>query len=389
MTATGPLIIIFTLFFRLQDWDYLTFLYLYMIIPILQLNVEWIFLFYFDLKRLLYKPYFLLLQRYHHYVYGFAILITLFAWILSGLACLFYVGHWWISVWVLLPWFGLRSFLSYLQIRAFVKRLYVDVIISGMVVVLSLVPFLNPRMSFVYSLLGIFIAFCVGLIWLRRRRFYSHQPVLTTHIIQPYFFWLHRAHTRKKSLVFCQIELAYGVRYSQVITIIQNINQASKKPFLFTLVNQHCLLGYQILRASSQIDNTLAIVAGAGLTEKVVMKMANIKSLNQDIMTITGVAEPISMKEVAAKFKQLFPEAIVCFLIEKKYLLPDDLSSQVLTGLRNFLERPWSVNPYGKLSVSALLEEGVATALFIIDLKKAEVDKVRSWLEWLMPINNT
>lgn len=391
MTATGPFVIVIALFFGLQSWDYLTFLYIYMIIPILQLNIEWVFLFYFDLKKLLHRPYYLLLQRYQHYVYGFALITAVIAWLLAGLACLFYVGHWWITVWVLLPWLVFRSLLSYFQICAFVKRLYADVILSGLVVIISLIPFLKSSINIIDSFIGVFIALLIALIWLQHRRFSGHQSKLATDVLQPYFFWLYRIRSQPSDLTVYQIHLVNHIRYSQIITLINTINRFPQHDFLFTLANQQTLLGFQAQPLSEyQANKMQVIIAGAGLVEQVELVSVQKQNFKYHLMNMLHLStESVTKMQVTSEFKRLFPKAIIYSLTSQQYdSIPAELCGLLLSGLRNFFERPWHVNRYGKVSVSALLEDGVATVLFIIDMKTTDLTQLQSWLNWLIPINN-
>jgi|GEM_PF-3125991 hypothetical protein len=393
LTASGPLIILLALFLRVQDWDYLTFLYLYLIIPILQLNVEWVFLFYFDLKRLSKKSFSLMLKRYHRYVFGFSIIISLFAWILSGLACLLYVGHWWIVVWVLLPWYLLRSFLAYLQINAFVRRLYIDIIVSGLFVVLSFFPFLDSNINILYSLLSLFIAFLVALIWLKKRRFSIVRRGIHVNEIHPYFLWLNAVRPWRKPILFYHIKLAANASYRQTLAIIKNINSLSKSPIWFTLKDEHTLLAYQSLSHRGNLKRETAddhiLLGSAGLVENFNIQPMSGKTIKDNLVKeILTTQTKVTHDQIIDKFKHDFPNAKIFYLNNKKNHLSPDISPQVLSGLQAYVERPYWINKRGKFSVSALLEKGVATTLFIIDLKSEDINKVQAWLNGLFAENH-
>jgi len=387
ITTSSSLFIIIALIFRIENWDYFSFLFLYMILPILQLNVEWAYLFYFDLKKLSRKAYTHFVKRLHHYAHFFSLFISLFAWVLAIIAALIYGGHPWKMLWVLLPWFFIRSFLAYLQMNAFVRRLYADTIISGLIATASLIPFLDNQLPMLYSILFLLIAFVVAIVWLSRRRIATHQRGIHCNCIQPYFLWLNSVLEEKQTMALYRIKLANQTSSTHVLDIIKSLNRIHHQPIWFTLQTPSMLIA--IHHAKQPIDllkHSDILIQGAGLIKQVASDLITPDQIKK-ALTLTPSHHTLNREQVLREFKHRFPHSIAIPIPHHSDQFSAQQHGHFFRGIHSYIEKQWLLTHH-KPYVSAWLNHGVIEMIFVIDENDANTKAAREWQKDLLIINN-
>ncbi len=189
LRAEGLLIFIMLHGFKFSTNDYNIFLLFYLLAPIIQSGFNWARLFYFDSKKLENKW----LHQFHiklkKGVFTSSIWIGLTFWLMSLILAYLYFHKILLINWLLLPFFLLRSITAYLQIVAFSRRHYYDVLISGLFVFASiiLIRFINLSLYSEFSIVILGIALSTW--YILKPKIRALKTINVVPQILPFYQW--------------------------------------------------------------------------------------------------------------------------------------------------------------------------------------------------------
>lgn len=374
----------------------------YFIAPLLNASSIWGRLFYFDIKKCSISSLNRFINSFNTRVLYITPLIGFFYWLITAL---FYVGYFQENAFsfslLLLVFFILRSSMAYLQINAFSNRYYLDVVVSGLITLISVFGFISIESLYLHVLI-LFIVLFLGNIYIYRPRF---MPLKNSTKIHYFSFsdWFNALIHHQKPTTIISFKVDTKIRWKNKAQLQKILSNTFQSPHLFWINNHNLLLFF----ASNELNlkNTLSRISieTAGiiesyrlcvdavnglqalqdlLQENSLFSLEKIKLLNESHLVL-----PKEHQAIITEFAHHFPLGICYEFTDKKLVIhhPEKIPEngdyyRILVRLvKKSLASPLEKNEGMNFSVSVYCDVKNNTLIFIMPISYENYKLVNAW----------
>lgn len=389
-------------YYSLNHADYNDYYKLfYFIAPLLNASSTWGRLFYFDIKKCSISSLNRFINSFNTRVLYITPLIGFFYWLITAL---FYVGYFQENAFsfslLLLIFFILRSSMAYLQINAFSNRYYLDVVFSGLIILISVFGFISIESIYLNVLILISVLF-LGNVYIYKPHF---MPV-TNSININYSFsdWLNALVHHQKPATIISFTIDAKIPWKNKIRLQKILSNTFQSPCLFWIDRHNLILffapnGLNLKDSLSLISiETAGIIEGYRLCadavngpqalqdllkENTLLSLENINLLNESHLIL-----PKEYDAIVTEFIHNFPFGICYEFKDKKLVIhhsrkiPENSAYyRILVQLvKKSLASPLENNEGMNFSVSVYCDEKNNTLIFIMPVSYENYKLVKAW----------
>ena len=346
-------------------------IFFFLISPIILSSFSWARLFYFDFKRLEFFPLTSLCQKLLSNTFKVSFFIGLLFWGLACLVALLVYSPGIQYLLVLLPFFLLRSPIAILQLHAFSMRRYLDVILSGCLILLSLLALAltNASTHFVLFLVVILMTFSLLYLLFITTKTIKYQSGIFFPLT--FYDWLK---SYAKSSDTCNTPEVFLIQFDRSLSRFQTFQLAKK---LSKFVGQrgavtlykrgHCLL--YMNSDSKDLYSYLCRVAAGCVTH---IEPANLDAL----LHKRDKNNSLSLQSICQK---RFQDALV-MPVGHAFLLPSAVSfPQLQRSIYALTKNPLAVITIAEFYLSIAVDDHGIQEIYLIPQQSASIEDFLNW----------
>ncbi len=369
----------------------LFFLFFYLINPLSQACSNWTRLFYFDNVKYDNNVLHELVHGFNKKILWLTPLLSFFFWSLATIISIsFFRRDAYLFSFLLFFFFTLRAGVSYLQIVAFSKQYYLDVIVSGILVLTAVVAMLLDISLFIHLCI-ILIFLVTSFLYILKPRFKKFSSSATENQL-PYPLWLKKLMVSQNPVQILRLQVKDDFHAQQREALLNHLDTALKN-FNWLWLDQQILLGY------GQMDNMelpkliaeLSIKTGGVIQAydtipsskngyealKLAYKNRMFESINlQKLPTKMVVRTTNEIEILISEFNRLFPYGCINWLgdphfssFAKKFFSDDsNFYINLLSQLYFSFVSPCNTSRDKEISVSSAVTVGDKSLIFVIPL---------------------
>lgn len=383
-----------------MDWVAL----FYLIAPQLRAGYQWTRLLYFDFKKVDVNLFSTLKNRLDKQLFHLSYWLGLGFWLVAELLQIAFFENrlWWVML-IFLPFFVLRSLISFHQIKLFSRGYYLDVIVSGLLilsgaVILPYMPQQSPMQWPVYG--GLLLVSLVYLYKPRLGNSFIRTAPSSTLALPIWYAELNRLMLTKQPLYFYAITLHRSIPSKQIYSFVKQLRCCVNSLGIVTRSGRHQFL----CLSSKPLFNTAEwLKLGSGLITKI-HSSAEIEKLGLHEFIAQGSLKPIlcsidQIKQITplvtikAKFYDFFPQGIVLDLADSASLssiLHLSLESKrlLINQARSMALRLYADRAHLPYEVTVLYQQGQIAAIFAVQRSSEPQRKtIKIWRRILQNYN--
>ncbi|VEB39404.1 Uncharacterised protein [Legionella sainthelensi] len=373
----------------------------YFIAPLLNASSIWGRLFYFDIKKCSISSLNRFINSFNTRVLYITPLIGFFYWLITAL---FYVGYFQENAFsfslLLLIFFILRSTMAYLQINAFSNRYYLDVVISGLITLISVFGFISIESLYLHVLI-LFSVLFLGNVYIYKPHF---MPVKNSvNINYSFSDWLCALIHHQKPTTIISFTIETKIPWKNKVQLQKILSTAFQSPYLFWITSHNLLLFFPSNDLNLKDTLSLISIETAGIIESYRVCVDTVNGLQglQDLLKENSLLPiekikllnesqfvlPKEYQAILTEFAHHFPLGICYEFKENKLVIhhtkkiPENSDYyRVLARLvKKSLASPLEKNEGMNFSVSVYCDVKNNTLIFIMPISYENYKLVNAW----------
>lgn len=394
------LFILFTVSYNDSILSNSNFVVFYLLAPLVRAGHDWATLFYFDFKRLSLEHFRTMRIRFQASVRKLAFYVGALLWGLSvvlllGLGASPSSG----ALALLLPFFIGRSALAFTQVRSFTEGRYLDLLVSGgLLVVAALLA------SWVSLDLGgtaiLVLTVTVGMIVVLELQPLGILGQKDLHEPLPFNTWLNSLASQAGDVIYGRIEIAPDATQQHITYLGRSLAYELRRTSLGECSHPFHQTFWWFSTSPNALDEVRSwcLARGDGLVTFVpdTKTTPEGKTAIADLITCLELSLPATERSLtaqpalSAEFKRRFPDGIVVDLVssssENAINLPKHQRRNIVSAAVQYARALEPVSVPGGFWISAALIQGDLQAIFAAP-KSAPIEKHYCWESFLMETN--
>lgn len=365
----------------------------FILAPLVRAGFSWAQLFYFDLKKLERVNFKNLTQHFDCQIDQTALIVGLGFWLISSLIMLIAGITLWKFYLLSLPLFCLRSQIAYRQIRAFSTFHYLDVICSGILLLLGYAVFILLPLAWTIKLVLLLLVIAGINFCIKRFRFAAYHQIQAYPELVDFYEWLTTVKNIREKMQLLRLDFSGDITYHNMISFLEKLGTRNKNTCINACrITQHRFL----LCGRTELTDADIVSAALGLVKKIkkvtltqnnaTSITAMLNSLIKDL--IPTIAGTLNNAAIIQAFLEKFPAGV--YFDPVVHGCSKNLNQQVIHNLLFYVKCYLNHNNQ-KLSrlnyyVAVLFKHSIEI-IFLIPKKKYSKKNVSNWLNELRQLN--